>query len=66
MKKFLTVLGTIGLVGSQVGPLAGSISPKAGAIAGGVAGLALLLGKSILEFKQSGNSTGDTVQTPVK
>jgi hypothetical protein len=63
MKKFLTVLGTIGLFGSQVGPLAGSISPKVGAIAGGVSGIALLLGKSILEFKQAGSSTGDNTQS---
>lgn len=63
MKKFLTILGTVGLVGSQFGPLAGGISPKAGVIAGGISGVALLLGKSILEFKQAGKSTGDGSQT---
>lgn len=66
MKQFLAIVGTVGAVSSQVAVVAGAISPKAGVIASGVSGIALLLGKSILEFKQAGDSTGQAQSDSAK
>lgn len=59
MKRLLTVLGSIGLFGSQLAPLAGMISPKASVIATAASGIALMLGKSILEFRAAPGASTD-------
>lgn len=68
MKKFLAVIGAVGVVSGTVGSTVGVFNPKIGLIVTGIGGAAAVVGKSILEIKQGLDALNskDQAQAPSK
>jgi hypothetical protein len=58
MKKFLAIVGAVGVLSGTVGATAGVFNPKIGLIVTGIGGTAALVGKSVLELKQQIDALG--------